>query len=212
MRLRDEARQVELAAALAGSEAARQALEVSKRELEDMVHAVQASEERFLRFTDLEGMAVHDRGVILDANPMLARMFGYELPEILGRNVLDFIAAESRDPVMARLLSDDERPYEAIGVTRDGRRLPLELSGKAVAYQARKVGVVIARDITERKRAEAALRDSEARFRQLADAMPQIVWSARPDGRSTTGIGAGTSWSAPARHRRHPAGARAASR
>ena len=182
MRLRDEVRQAELAAALAGSEAARQALEVSKRELEDMVRAVQDSEARFLRFTDLEGMAVHDRGVILEANPMLARMFGYELPEILGRNVLDFIAAEWREPVMARMLSDEPQPYEAIGVTREGRQLPLELSGKRVAYQARKVGVVIARDITERKGAEAALRDSEARFRQLADAMPQIVWSARPDG------------------------------
>ena len=182
MRLRDEVRKAELAAALAGSEAARQALERSTHELEDMVRTVQDSEERFLRFTDLEGIAVHDHGVILDANPVLARMFGYELSEILGRTVLELIAAESREPVMARMLSDDERPYEAIGVTHGGRRLPLELSGKAVAYRGRKVGVVIARDITERRHAEAALRVSEARFRQLADAMPQIVWSARPDG------------------------------
>ncbi|HEX8342271.1 MAG TPA: PAS domain-containing protein [Tepidisphaeraceae bacterium] len=39
-----------------------------------------------------------------------------------------------------------------------------------------------ATDITDRKRAETSVRDSETRFRQLADAMPQIVWSARPDG------------------------------
>jgi PAS domain S-box-containing protein len=182
MRLRDEVRTAELAEALAGSEAARQALEVSKHDLEDTVQAVQESEERFLRFTDLEGMAVHERGIILEANPMLARMFGYELPEMLGRSVLDCIAPESRELVLARLLSDDETPYAAVGLQRDGRRLPLELSGKAVAYQARKVGVVILRDITKREYAEAALRDSEARFRQLADAMPQIVWSARPDG------------------------------
>ena len=38
------------------------------------------------------------------------------------------------------------------------------------------------RDISDLKRAEAALRASEARFRQIADAMPQIAWAARPDG------------------------------
>jgi len=37
-------------------------------------------------------------------------------------------------------------------------------------------------DITEQKKAQESLRESEARFRQLADAMPQIVWSARGDG------------------------------
>ena len=37
-------------------------------------------------------------------------------------------------------------------------------------------------DITERKRAEEALRESEQEFRSLAEAMPQIVWAARPDG------------------------------
>ena len=42
------------------------------------------------------------------------------------------------------------------------------------------LGTII--DVTDRKLAEQGLRDSEARFRQLADAMPQIVWTARPDG------------------------------
>jgi PAS domain S-box-containing protein len=49
--------------------------------------------------------------------------------------------------------------------------------------QGNTIGVSkIARDITERKRVQRALLASEVRFRQLADAMPQIVWTARPDG------------------------------
>jgi PAS domain S-box-containing protein len=41
---------------------------------------------------------------------------------------------------------------------------------------------VLYRDVTERKQAEQVLRDSELKFRTIADAMPQMVWSTRPDG------------------------------
>ena len=72
----------------------------------------------------------------------------------------------------------------------DGEIHWLLSKGKVVedtsTFGTRMLGVIA--DITERRRAEGArqdevaLRESEARFRQLADAMPQIVWTARPDG------------------------------
>ncbi len=50
------------------------------------------------------------------------------------------------------------------------------------AYPSAEGLSVYFRDVSERKRAEITLQESEQRFRQLADAMPQIVWTARPDG------------------------------
>ncbi len=69
-------------------------------------------------------------------------------------------------------------------VHEDGRLVKLlEYAAPLLDEQGQTIGSVGAfLDITERKQAEDALRESEARFRQLADSMPQIVWTARPDG------------------------------
>jgi PAS domain S-box-containing protein len=74
--------------------------------------------------------------------------------------------------------------YENVHVRKDGARFPClthvtafkDSSGK-VLYRA-----ATFQDLTGIRAAEQAVRESEARFRQLADAMPQIVWAARPDG------------------------------
>ena len=59
----------------------------------------------------------------------------------------------------------------------------LEFAAPLFDDQGQSAGCVAAfLDITDRKQAEAALQESETRFRQLADSMPQIVWTARPDG------------------------------
>jgi PAS domain S-box-containing protein len=156
MLIQDELRQAELAAALASSEA-------SKGELVDMIRAVQESEERFRRFTDLEGTAVHANGKILDANPALARMFQYEPARIIGMDVRDLVAPEARDDVAQRLSGEFQNAYETIGLRQDGVRLPIELCGKAVPYQGRRASVLMFRDITERKNAEDALREADRR-------------------------------------------------
>ncbi|WP_437923623.1 PAS domain S-box protein [Sorangium sp. So ce291] len=68
--------------------------------------------------------------------------------------------------------------------TASGDRRTWVFSGAPLGKDAagRRLVISAAHDITERKRIADALRESEARFRELADAMPQIVWTAGPDG------------------------------
>jgi PAS domain S-box-containing protein len=135
--------------------------------------AVRESEERFRSLTEaaVDGVLIHDKGVIVDANPSFCRMFGYELTEILGRNALDvMVAPESRDGLLNQVRTRSESVYEAQGFAKDGRRLSLEISARPATYRGREVRVAAIHDITERKRTEAELRESEERFRQLTEA------------------------------------------
>src|SRR5207249_4040973 len=72
---------------------------------------------------------------------------------------------------------------ELIQTTSSGQRIVVESQARLMSEPGGKRLVLeVSRDITESKKTVEALRSSEARFRQLADAMPQIVWTAQPDG------------------------------
>ena len=75
--------------------------------------AIRESEERYrgLAEASVEGILIHDRGVIVDANPALGRMFGYELSEIIGANAVDLVASpESREKLMTEMRKRSQRP------------------------------------------------------------------------------------------------------
>ena len=73
---------------------------------------------------------------------------------------------------------------ETVRVTKDGRRIDVSVTVSPVKDQDGQIigASKIVHDISDRKRAEEALRKSEQEFRSLAEAMPQIVWATRPDG------------------------------
>ncbi|GAF69597.1 unnamed protein product, partial [marine sediment metagenome] len=145
------------------------------------------SEERFrsLSGAAFEGIVVHEGGKILDANEAYARIFGYELSEVIGAQVLDHVAPESRDLVSRNVQSDYASPYEAVGVRKDGSTFPVEVCGKTISYRGRKVRVAATRDITERKQAEEALRAERDKAQKYLDVAEVIFVAINTKGQVT---------------------------
>jgi len=129
------------------------------------------------------GIAIHDKGVILDCNQGLVDISGFTMDELIGMDGLLLIAESSRGMVMGNILAGCEKPYEAVGVRKNGEEYPLRLEGKNIPYKGKKVRSVEFRDISLRKKAENQLRDSELRHRVIFESSPLGMVRFSHDGR-----------------------------
>ncbi len=141
-------------------------LDVTEREA--AVDALRESEERGRRFAQasFEGLFIHDRGIIIDANEPLTALLGATREQIIGRSAFDFADPSSHEELRRHVADQYEAPYEAIGRRLDGSTFPIELLGKPLPSFGRTLRVTAVRDISDRKRAEAALREAESALLQ----------------------------------------------
>ena len=124
---------------------------------------------------------------IVRVNKEFTRLFGYEAEEILQRRIDDLIVpealVESAQDYTNQLKRGGRVEVEAVRRRKDGSEVRvsilavpiIEASGEQVANYA------IYRDITEQKRAEEQLRESEARFQAMADTAPVLIWMTGTD-------------------------------
>jgi PAS domain S-box-containing protein len=130
-------------------------------------------------------------GTIRSWNPGAERLFGYSADEAVGRPINLIIPPELRDQedgMLARLRRGERvQHFDTERITKNGRRLHISLSISPIRNEAGQIvgASKIARDITDRKRAEAALRFSEERFRELADNIDQFAWTCDEVGQAT---------------------------
>jgi PAS domain S-box-containing protein len=129
------------------------------------------------------------QGRILEFNPAAERLFGYRREDVLGRELADtlippFLRQRHRRE-LAHFLATGERPIvgKRVEVTRmraDGSKLLVELSVTLTGSRT-PVFVGLMRDITEQKRTKEALRESEERFRTMANSAPVLIWMSGND-------------------------------
>lgn len=109
--------------------------------------ALAECEERFRIFmeTTKEGVVIHDRFKIIEANPAFAEMFGIKPANILGRDVLEFIAAQSRDLIMKKLLAGDESPSAVSGHRKDGATFSIEFCSRIIPRGGNRINLSLFR-------------------------------------------------------------------
>ncbi len=117
-----------------------------------------------------EAIFLSEKGICLDQNHAAEMMFGYSRTEAIGRHGKEWIVPEDREQVESNMMSGYEEPYEVTALRKDGTTFPCEIQARMIDYQGRSVRVTALRDITERKQAEAALRESEDKFRSIFQA------------------------------------------
>ncbi|HKW85545.1 MAG TPA: MASE1 domain-containing protein [Nitrospiraceae bacterium] len=126
-------------------------------------------------------------GIVTSWNKGAERIFGYTAEEIMGKPVTVLIPShrdEEEPRIIKRLKRGDHiEHYETVRRRKNGHEIQVSLTISPIKDATRKIiGIsTVARDITERKRAEAALQESEARFRVMADTAPVLVWTSGPD-------------------------------
>ena len=164
-------------------------LDITERK--QMEQALQESEEKYRALYDnapLSYQSLDEQGNFLDISPAWQNTLGYDMDEVIGKNFGDFLHPDWK----AHFKENFPRFKHAGGVHgvhfrirhKNGHYLDIEFEG-CIGYTAEgkfKQTYCVFQDITRRRQAEEALRESEAHMRTLVETLPDLVWLKDPEG------------------------------
>ncbi len=151
--------------------------------------AIRKSEEKFRHLFEKaeEGILIVRGETIEFANPALARIMGYPIDKITSEPFINFIHPDDRETVRDlhhRGMQGEirEKRYDCRVITSDNTVKWITLNGQFIDWDGPPANLSFATDITERKRVEDALRESEEKYRLLIDNLNEGVWQIDKDG------------------------------
>ena len=143
-----------------------------EHELIDKTKKAEESEEKYRLLSDLnhEGLAIHDKGVLLEANKAFYNIFGYSEKELTGKYAIDILfTEESIKILLIKMKQPSGEPYVVEGIHKSGRHLWVELEGRDFTFKGTPVRFVLFRDVTEKKKQEDIILESHKRFKRLTE-------------------------------------------
>jgi PAS domain S-box-containing protein len=138
---------------------------------------------RLLFEQSVDGIIIIVDNKVVMANPAFCDIYGAAIDDILGCDIMEFVHPKYREIAKKRILKilQEGRDIETgsavyKGLTADGDPIWVEVSTKSIEWGGRPGLQSIVRDITHRKNAEQALKESEGKFRDLAELLPETIF------------------------------------
>ena len=151
--------------------------------------AIRESEEKYRLIVDnaLEGIwTIDTEGLTAYVNPRMAEMLGYSQEELIGRSTFEIVTKEDMElqkyQFERRRLGITEQ-FDLAWTRKDGSRLYTTVHASPITDEAGNLVRVVrfVSDITERKEAEEALRESEEKYRLIVDNAQEGIWTVDPE-------------------------------
>ena len=156
-------------------------IDISERK--KVEEALLISEERYRKLFDeaTDGIMILDSaGRMVEANQAFADMHGYNIGEIQSMSLRDLDTPENIQQYsqkMTELISGSSIHFEAEHFHRDGHIFSLDIVANRLDLSGEKYILSFHRDLSERKKAEEALRQSEEKYRVLAENISDVIWT-----------------------------------
>ena len=149
-----------------------------------------ASEARYRTFVDhaTDAFMLHaEDGTVIDVNPQACDSLGYSRDELIGMKPMEFdpnISNDSLENINEQLSRGEMVTFESCHRRKDGSEFPVEVRVRPFWHGGRRLNISVVRDISDRKRAEQAVRRSERELRELIETIPAMAFVIGRDGSS----------------------------